>query len=63
VLKDTLQGIKTSFTAERDNGLYLDLNGAEKGFGGGGMVAKIDDCPDKKLINIVSAASAMALYF
>ena len=39
---------------KRNNSLYLDLNGAGKGFGEGGMVAKIDDCPDKSLINIVS---------
>jgi len=48
---------KNLIYCRKNNGLYLDLNGAEEGFGGGGMVARLDDCPDKSKINVISAAA------
>ena len=49
---------KNLIYCKKNNGLYLDLNGKEEGFGEGGMIARIDDCPDKNNINIVSVATA-----
>ena len=49
---------KNLIYCKKNNGLYLDLNGKEDGFGKGGMIARIDDCPDKNKINIVSVAAA-----
>ena len=50
---------KNLIYCKKNNGLYLDLNGKEEGFGEGGMIARIDDCPDKSKINIVSVAAAV----
>ena len=49
---------KNLIYCKKNNGLYVDLNGKEEGFGKGGMIARIDDCPEKNNINIVSVATA-----